>query len=513
MSNRRSASSVWLNLGCGHVGALVLILAAAAISASACDDDTAFQSVIDDAGLDGHDGVADAAAFDAPTGSDSGAETSSDATTACPPLKGSPPPATTCSKTFGLGIDRLLPSSIAIDRDGNIVVTGSFYGTVDFGGGAMTSAGDADGFLLKLDPQCNHLWSKRFGSTNVEGGVRVAVDDKGDVFLAAVAQGSVNLGQGELAASSDGLQDIVVAKFDACGAPAWTKRFGRTGGQAVRTLAVDPAGTSVVLGGDFYGSLDFGGGDLPTGTAGADAFLAKLDGAGKHLWSKAFGAASVSHSTLTGSVALESDGSIVASGLAQLTVDFGTGPIEFPQPSDGVGWWLVRFDSLGAAQIARAVNDASVALTRSPSGELYGLGGLSGPADLGTGPLTTDGGTSFPSTVLMHLQSASLSTDWLRAFGSNAPTRKLIGSAFAARSADIGMSASCSGAVDLGGPQPCADGEHVFARYGSDGGFLSLASIPRGPVAVAPTNQYVIAGARGTSAGAPERMTITKLAP
>lgn len=37
---------------------------------------------------------------------------------------------------------------VAVDASGNVLVTGFFFGTVDFGGGPLTSAGSFDIFLL-----------------------------------------------------------------------------------------------------------------------------------------------------------------------------------------------------------------------------------------------------------------------------------------------------------------------------------------------------------------------------
>jgi hypothetical protein len=56
------------------------------------------------------------------------------------------------SKRFGgTGDDRSL--GVAMDDfDGSVVVTGYFPGTVDFGSGPLTSAGDTAIFLLKLAP-------------------------------------------------------------------------------------------------------------------------------------------------------------------------------------------------------------------------------------------------------------------------------------------------------------------------------------------------------------------------
>ncbi len=40
--------------------------------------------------------------------------------------------------------------AVAVDGAGSVAVAGWFQGTVDFGQGALTSAGGLDGFVLKL---------------------------------------------------------------------------------------------------------------------------------------------------------------------------------------------------------------------------------------------------------------------------------------------------------------------------------------------------------------------------
>src|SRR5438105_2138915 len=50
------------------------------------------------------------------------------------------------------------------DANGDFYVTGNFYGTLDFGGGPLTSAGGYDIFVAKFSSAGSHLWSKRFGS-------------------------------------------------------------------------------------------------------------------------------------------------------------------------------------------------------------------------------------------------------------------------------------------------------------------------------------------------------------
>jgi hypothetical protein len=59
------------------------------------------------------------------------------------------------------GLDTENPEAVTSDPSGNIVLTGSFDGTMDFGGGNL--AGSDDVFVAKYDAGGNHLVTKAFG--------------------------------------------------------------------------------------------------------------------------------------------------------------------------------------------------------------------------------------------------------------------------------------------------------------------------------------------------------------
>ena len=114
------------------------------------------------------------------------------------------------SNRFG-GTSSEYGHSVAIDSAGNVLVTGYFQGTADFGGGGLTSAGDLDVFVAKYDASGKHLWSKRFGGTSGDYGLSVAIDSAGNVLVTGYFQGTVDFGGGGL--TNAGSVDIFVAKF------------------------------------------------------------------------------------------------------------------------------------------------------------------------------------------------------------------------------------------------------------------------------------------------------------
>jgi hypothetical protein len=103
---------------------------------------------------------------------------------------------------------------VAVDASGNVVVTGVFRDTVDFGGGPLTSAGIGDVFVAKYSASDgSHLWSRGFGSTSSAAGLGVAVDANGDVVVTGVFSDTVDFGGGPL--TSAGIGDVFVAKYSA----------------------------------------------------------------------------------------------------------------------------------------------------------------------------------------------------------------------------------------------------------------------------------------------------------
>src|SRR4029077_20154747 len=54
-------------------------------------------------------------------------------------------------------------NAIAIDSSGNVVVAGPFQGTVDFGGGPLTSAGVYDIYIAKYSATGTYLCARQVG--------------------------------------------------------------------------------------------------------------------------------------------------------------------------------------------------------------------------------------------------------------------------------------------------------------------------------------------------------------
>lgn len=168
---------------------------------------------------------------------------------------------------------------------GDVVLAGYFKGTADFGGGSLVSAGEADVYLAKYNASGGHVWSKRFGSTQNDQPAGVCVDGSGRVAITGFFQGTVDFGGGGL--SSVNADDIFLAQYDAAGSHLWSQSFGGIAKDEVYGLAVD-SGDNLFITGAFPNSIDFGGGVLTSTDPYNDVFVAGFDASGAHAWSAMF---------------------------------------------------------------------------------------------------------------------------------------------------------------------------------------------------------------------------------
>ena len=94
---------------------------------------------------------------------------------------------------------------------GNVVLAGTFFGSVDFGGGTLSSAGGRDAFVTKFSPDGELLWSKRLGDSLDQGTLFVSAGSDSSIAVAGNLFGAIDLGGGALV--SAGGFDVFVGKL------------------------------------------------------------------------------------------------------------------------------------------------------------------------------------------------------------------------------------------------------------------------------------------------------------
>jgi hypothetical protein len=230
------------------------------------------------------------------------------------------------SKVFGDGTPDQVGRGLAVTSTGDVIVVGEFAGKANFGGGDLVSSGGADAFVAKLAAaDGSHVWSQRFGdgpsSSTTQSATAVSIDAGGDVAIAGTFVSSIALGGPPI--TSGGGNDAFVARLNANGNVMWAKGLGGMGYQAATGVSVDPVGNITAVG-QFVNTIDCGGGAIAA-VGGQDTFVAKLKAAdGSHVWSKGFGETPGMASDQNGwGVAVDSKGNSAVVGGFQGTMVFG----------------------------------------------------------------------------------------------------------------------------------------------------------------------------------------------
>jgi len=289
---------------------------------------------------------------------------------------------------------------VAVDSSGNVYVTGTFWGTVDFDPTAVgedihTSNGDGDAFLTKFDSSGNFIWAKTWGWKGPlsDTGEGVAVDGFGNVYIIGDFMGTVDFdpGPGVDSHSSNGNQEVFMSKFDSSGNFLWAKTWGANNADVGYGIAVDGSGNLYVTGFFVYLTVDFDPGpgeDYHTSNGSSDIFLSKFDSSGNFLWARTWGGFSLD---MGRRVAVDSSENVFVTGWFSDTVDFDPDLDIDNHTSNGYeDVFLSRFDSLGNLIWARtwggSNSDWGSEFAADGSGNAYVTGRFWDTVDFNPGP-------------------------------------------------------------------------------------------------------------------------------
>ncbi len=116
--------------------------------------------------------------------------------------------------------------SIQFDASGSSLTSGYFNGSVDFDPGpgsySLTSAGNSDIFVWKLDASGNFAAAARIGGTQTDNCIGTAMDAAGNYYMTGLFSNTndFDMGAGTFNLTSFGSYDIYTAKYNSCAAPS-----------------------------------------------------------------------------------------------------------------------------------------------------------------------------------------------------------------------------------------------------------------------------------------------------
>ncbi len=318
-----------------------------------------------------------------------------------------------------------LGAGIKVDSSGNVYTSGYFNNTIDFDPGAgtanLTSAGDADIFISKLDSSGNYVWAKQLGGTGGDSLNAVALDSAGSsVYLTGSFTGTADFdpSAGTANLTSAGSSDIFVAKLDSAGNYVWAKRIGNTAADLGYGIDLD-SNDNVYTTGEFALTVDFdpGAGTANLTTVGQqDIFILKLDSSGNYVWAKNMDSTGYSFGT---ALTVDSSDNIYTTGEFQNTVDLdpGVGTVGFTSFGNA-DVFVSELDSSGnyvsAVQMGGTNDEFGYGVVIDSNGSVDTAGSIySAPADFdpGTGVAnisSTGGEDIFMSKLIVPIVTHTL---------------------------------------------------------------------------------------------------------
>lgn len=369
------------------------------------------------------------------------------------------------SKRFGdTSVDNVRSVAV-VPSNGDVVVTGFFIGTVNLGGGDLTSSGgiNQDILVARFDKAGELKWAKRFGESSVDAGVAVAVDATGNVYLTGIVDGNTDFGGGPRI--STGGQDYFVAKFDPNGAHVWSQIYGSSSFDDVSDIAVDGSG-NVFVTGSFQSVATLGGPNVVS-AGSADIYLVKYNSAGVWQWNVTAGSVAYEEGK---SVAVDASGSVYATGYFLNTVGFSGTTLVSAGSSD---IFLVKYGSGGGLQWSQrrggTGEDQAWQTAFDPAGHVVVTGYFSGTTNLGGGNLASAGSYD----IFLAKYNLSGIHQWSYRFGG--PGEDLgVGVAVDANN-DVLFCGAYSSPISVGGGNLTHGGlgDFYVARYNSVGQHVS----------------------------------------
>jgi hypothetical protein len=331
------------------------------------------------------------------------------------------------------GSNSELGNYITTDSSGNVYITGSFLGTVDFGQDFGTtdskiSAGSIDVFLTRINSDGSYGWTKRMGGSWTDMGTGISTDSSGNVYITGYFRDTVDFGQDFGTTdpkTSAGLDDIFLTRINSDGSYGWTKRMGGTGVDWGFYITMDSSG-NVYITGYFQDTVDFGQDfgwivDPKTSAGSYDVFLTKINSDGTYGWTKRFGGPMADYGLC---ITTDSSGNVYITGYFEGTVnfgvDFGTTDTKTSAGFDDI--FLVRINAdgtyAGARRMGGVGRDWGLGITADSSDNVYITGMFEDTVDFGQDFGTTDSKTSAGGRdIFLARINSNGSYGWIKRFG------------------------------------------------------------------------------------------------
>jgi hypothetical protein len=279
-------------------------------------------------------------------------------------------------------------TGVAVDRNDGIAVVGHYADGPLEAGDLVLDEPDVDDpevagvpssdiFVLALDREGSPRWMHRLGGGGIDQGGRVTVGPGSDVFVAALSAGRLTLARFAADGTTRFTTDVGhLSGLDSSWAP-------------IGGLAVDSRG-DIFVAGDFTGDADLGGGatlGLKGNQAWVAKYSGEN---GAHLWSRHFGKLrdlGSSAGDLAKALIVDEHGDVLVAGQIEQGADLGEGPVgdvlrgAFLMKVAGEDGAIRWVKSLPTSMVR------STSLSFAPDGRVALIASFGAPVNLGGGAL------------------------------------------------------------------------------------------------------------------------------
>ncbi len=245
-------------------------------------------------------------------------------------------------------------NALNLDNSGHLYVSGSFSLTADFDPSSnvypLTSNGNSDAFLVKLDTSGQFQWAKSWGGSSQYGDAiydNLVMNADTSLILAGIFGGVVDF---DSSPQSDqrtavGDQDMFITCLGLDGTYKWTKTFGSTGPDGIVALA--NINNLICASGFFSNTLSLSSSVNINAVGSGDGLLLTLNKQGIVKWHSHFGSTG-DERIMDVSVAPNNE-YLIASGFYTTNLDLNPGAGTFQVQSAGLrDVFHVQLDSTGS---------------------------------------------------------------------------------------------------------------------------------------------------------------------
>lgn len=298
-------------------------------------------------------------------------------------------------------------NSITTDMNGNLFVTGRFYGSAAFGNTIMTSVGDADIYTAKMRvTDGTMLWVKRAGGSYTDAGLGIALDQLGNVFVSGKVTGNVSFDKTILTGPTTNSDAFIAGYRQSDGAFVWARRAGnKDTDDAAHNIATDKI-SNIYLSGYIGGSsrnpgINFGSVSVSNGGDVTNGFVARYNSTGEAEWAKTI----TKDLSVINGLAIDPQGNVVTCGWFRGTINFGgvdkTSANEVSGPNPSIDMFVAKWDGksgrelfiVNASDASNVGDEYARGLTVDKRGDMYVTGHFNSPVlKLGAKVLTNFSG-------------------------------------------------------------------------------------------------------------------------